>query len=124
MPVLLKMFLLSNRVPQVISCVALLSLGVVTGLSPIKNIRPSTGESSGPIEQNKKRAQLSPASIDINHASAQDFAHLPGVGPELARRIVAYRDKHGPFRRVEDLLVIRGIGPKKWRVLRNYLRVG
>ena len=62
--------------------------------------------------------------IDINQASEEDFAKLPGVGPELARRIVAFREKHGPFRRVEDLLVIRGIGHKKWRKIRPYLRVG
>ncbi|MBZ5516957.1 MAG: helix-hairpin-helix domain-containing protein [Acidobacteriia bacterium] len=62
--------------------------------------------------------------LDINRATAQDFAQLPEIGPKLAQRIVAYREKHGPFRRVEDVLVIRGIGPKKWRKIRPYLRVG
>ncbi|HEV2350051.1 MAG TPA: helix-hairpin-helix domain-containing protein [Terriglobia bacterium] len=61
--------------------------------------------------------------IDINRATAKDFAKLPGVGPELARRIVDYRSKHGTFHRVEDLLAIRGIGPRKWRALKPYLRV-
>jgi competence protein ComEA len=61
--------------------------------------------------------------LDINQASQGDFAQLPGLGPELARRIIAYRNKHGRFQRVEDLLAIRGIGPKKWRALRPYLRV-
>lgn len=46
--------------------------------------------------------------IDINRASAEEFTKLPGVGPALARRIVAFREKHGSFRRVEDLLAIRG----------------
>lgn len=80
----------------------------------------------GRADQNEIQKNLNKyrqASIDINRASAEDFIHLPGVGPELARRIVAYRVKHGVFRRVEDLLIIRGIGPKKWRVLRPYLRV-
>jgi competence protein ComEA len=62
--------------------------------------------------------------IDINQATAEDFQKLPGIGPELARRIVAFRKKHGPFRRVEDLLVIRGIGHKKWKAIRPYLKVG
>jgi competence ComEA-like helix-hairpin-helix protein len=62
--------------------------------------------------------------LDINRASADDFATLPGIGPKLAGQIVAYREKHGPFRRVEDLLVIRGIGPKKWKAIRPHLRVG
>lgn len=61
--------------------------------------------------------------IDINRASTDDFEKLPGVDPKLARQIVAYRSKHGSFHRVEDLLVIRGIGAKKWRALRPYLCV-
>lgn len=62
--------------------------------------------------------------IDINQATAEDFQKLPGIGPALAGRIVAYRKKHGPFRRVEDLLVVRGIGHKKWKAIRPYLKVG
>lgn len=61
--------------------------------------------------------------IDINRASVEEFTKLPGIGPALARRIVAFRERHGPFRRVEDLLAIRGIGRKKWKAIRAYLRV-
>ena len=62
--------------------------------------------------------------IDINQATAEDFQKLPGIGPALAGRIVAYRKKHGPFRRVEDLLIVRGIGHKKWKAIRPYVKVG
>ena len=62
--------------------------------------------------------------LEINQASAADFATLPGIGPKLAGQIVAYREKHGAFRRVEDLLVLRGIGPRKWKAIRPHLRVG
>ena len=75
-------------------------------------------------EQRNKPADTSARVIDINQASAEDFAKLPGIGPKLANRIVAFRQKHGPFRRTEDLLAIRGLGPKKWKALRPYLRVG
>ncbi len=66
----------------------------------------------------------SPPVIDINRASAEDFARLPGVGPKLAQQIVAYRTRQGPFRRVEDLMVIKGIGSKKWHALRPFVCVG
>ncbi len=79
-----------------------------------------TGQTSRSPDSQPKR-EIAP--IDVNHASAEDFATLPGIGPELARRIVAHREKHGPFRRVEDLLVIRGIGRKKWKAIRPFLRV-
>lgn len=51
--------------------------------------------------------------INLNTASAEDFDTLPGVGPSLARAVVAYRSVHGPFRRVEDLLSVPGIGRSK-----------
>lgn len=73
--------------------------------------------------ETKVSPKLPAEAIDINAASAEDFKTLPGIGPELARRIVTYREKHGPFRRVEDLLAIRGIGHKKWKAIRPYLRV-
>ena len=68
--------------------------------------------------------QLTPGVLDVNLASAADFDTLPGIGPALAGRIVTFREKHGPFRRIEDLLVIPGIGSKKWKAMRAYLRVG
>jgi len=80
------------------------------------------GDEAAQKQRNVKQSPVT--ALDINQASADDFATLPGIGPKLAGRIVAYREKHGPFRRVEDLLAIRGIGPKKWRAIRPYLRVG
>lgn len=62
--------------------------------------------------------------IDINKATADDLQKLPGIGPSLAKQIVAYREKNGPFRRVEDLMVIKGIGFKKWKQIRPYVRIG
>jgi competence protein ComEA len=75
------------------------------------------------LQSQGKAAQPQKATIDINKATANDFQKLPGIGPSLAKQIVAYREKHGPFRRVEDLMVIRGIGFKKWKQIRPYVRV-
>jgi competence protein ComEA len=51
--------------------------------------------------------------VHINQAGAEEMQRLPGVGPVLAERIVAYRDQHGPFENVEDLLDVPGIGEAK-----------
>ena len=48
--------------------------------------------------------------LDINGASSSDFAMLPRIGPSLAKRIVAFREKRGRFNRVTDLGDVRGIG--------------
>ena len=47
--------------------------------------------------------------IDLNAATAQDLEDLAGVGPVLSNRIVAYREQHGPFRSIDDLLAVKGI---------------
>ncbi len=57
--------------------------------------------------------------VRVNRASATELEALPGVGPVLAARIAAYRDEHGPFRTVEDLLDVAGIGEGKLATLRD-----
>lgn len=57
--------------------------------------------------------------IDLNLASASELEVLPGVGPVLASRIVAYRDDHGFFGSVEDLLDVPGIGEAKLDGMRD-----
>jgi comEA protein len=62
--------------------------------------------------------------IDINAASAKELEELPGVGPATANAIVQFRAKSGRFRRVEDLLAIRGISETKLDKMRPYIVVG
>ncbi len=61
--------------------------------------------------------------LDLNTATAQELEALPGIGPVLAQRIVAYRAQYGPFRTVEDLLAVRGIGPVLLEKIRPYVYV-
>lgn len=79
----------------------------------------AAGQSDKTAEVKESKAPV----LDINRASAQDFATLPGIGPKLAARIVAYRKRHGPFRRTQDLIVIRGMSARKWRAIRSRLMV-
>ena len=58
--------------------------------------------------------------VNLNTASAEELQRLPGVGASRAAAIVEYRDQH-PFRRVEELMRIRGIGRKTFRRLRPML---
>jgi competence protein ComEA len=59
-----------------------------------------------------------PGSININAAGAAELRRLPGIGPALAERILAFRAGHGRFRSIDGLSAVRGIGPKKLEKLR------
>jgi len=61
--------------------------------------------------------------IDLNAATFKELQELPGVGPVTAQRIIEARQKSGRFRRVEDLLAIRGISTKRLDALRPYVTV-
>jgi len=61
--------------------------------------------------------------ININTASEKELEELPGIGRGLAERIVEHREKYGPFRRPEHLIMVRGISDKRFRALRDSITV-
>lgn len=67
--------------------------------------------------------EQSPQKIDINRAEPWLLEALPGIGEVLAQRIVDYRSENGPFRRIEDLLKVSGIGEATLEKIRDYITV-
>ncbi len=65
----------------------------------------------------------SPQKIDINRAEPWLLESLPGIGEVLAQRIVDYRNEHGLFKRIEDLLNVSGIGPATFEKIKDYITV-
>jgi competence protein ComEA len=61
--------------------------------------------------------------VDLNRADVAELDRLPGIGPVLAGRIVEHRARHGPFRRVEELRAVRGVGPRLLERLRPRVMV-
>jgi len=74
-------------------------------------------------------SSLSPASrsahgrLDLNRAGLEDLLRLPGIGPELAGRILEFRQRSGGFRELDDLLAVPGIGPGIVEKIRNQVRI-
>ncbi len=58
------------------------------------------------------------AGVNLNTATAEELAKLPCVGPKIAQAIVEYRSTHGPFKSVEELLNVKGIGCKRLERIR------
>jgi len=61
--------------------------------------------------------------LDLNTATVEELQQLPTVGPAAAKAIVRFREKSGPFRKVEDLLAVRGFTQKRLKTLRPYITV-
>jgi len=64
-----------------------------------------------------------PRPLDLNRASVDQIARLPGVGPSLARRIVDERERVGRFDSPDSLRGVLGLGPKKLAALREHVTV-
>jgi competence ComEA-like helix-hairpin-helix protein len=79
-------------------------------------------------QQSDSRNQIASSSqaakrVNINTASARELEQLPGIGKALAERIIEHREKYGPFRRAEHLIIVRGISDRKFRALRDLITV-
>jgi competence protein ComEA len=61
--------------------------------------------------------------ININTASVEEIAKLEKIGPSYADRIVQYRKEHGPFEKPEDLMKVKGIGPKTFELNKKKITV-
>lgn len=83
---------------------------------------PEYSASAGEREQTD--SLLEGEVIDLNTAGVADLERLPGIGSARARAIVEYRQEHGDFRSVDDLLNVDGIGPGILEKLRTYVTVG
>jgi competence protein ComEA len=77
---------------------------------------------SAAVGANKKKPPARP--VNINTATSEELQQVPGIGPATAQKILQMRKSYGPFKSVDDLLAIRGLGQKRLDKMRKYLTVG
>ena len=81
----------------------------------VSNVRTRT--------QNNNNQNAGSNLVDVNHASEQELTKLKGVGPAIAKRIIDFRNNMGSFKTPEDLLQVRGIGPKTLEKMRPQILI-
>ncbi len=82
-----------------------------------------------PLTAQTKAAPMAPgaeasAPLNLNAATQAQLEKLPGIGPSVAMRILEYRQKNGAFKKVEDLMNVRGVGEKSFLKLKSLVTVG
>jgi competence protein ComEA len=85
-----------------------------TAFASVRGAKPAKGAEA---------ATTATGTINVNSASAEQIAFLPRVGLKLAERVVEYRKANGPFKKIEDLMEVKGVGEKLFVVLRPHLTV-
>lgn len=83
----------------------------------------SNGNQESPLTDGSP-AEAAAGGVNINTASPEELEKLPNIGPKLAQDIVEYRTEHGPFRRVEHLLLVNGISEARFREIRRFVTAG
>jgi competence protein ComEA len=74
-------------------------------------------------ESNAQREPNAAPRLNINTATSAELERLPGIGPAFAARIIAQRERYGPFRRVEHLLIVPGISERRFAEIRPFVTV-
>ncbi|MEN6357644.1 MAG: ComEA family DNA-binding protein [Armatimonadota bacterium] len=78
-------------------------------------------KSSGSKSSSDKLSRPGEGVVHINSASSEELERLPGVGPSTAQKIIDFRTQSGGFKSPEQMLDVKGIGPKKWEKMRAFV---
>jgi len=87
----------------------------------LASVAAAPGSVAAPVPARSAASEARP--VDLNTADSAALESIPGIGKSLSQRIVAFREKNGPFATVDDLLKVQGVGEKSIQKLRPYLTV-
>ncbi|HEX6961952.1 MAG TPA: helix-hairpin-helix domain-containing protein [Lacipirellula sp.] len=79
------------------------------------------GHRGGVVDIDRAPPLVAKFQVDVNHAEWPELIQLPGIGPTLAQRLVEVREQNGPFRDIEELSRVRGLGPRTLERIKPYL---
>lgn len=94
-------------------------LGIVGAVSAGQVSKAQSSKAPAKVAKVKEELR-----VDVNHADQSELAKLPGIGQQVAKRIIAYRTDNGPFQKTEELMNVRGIGEKTYLRLRPLVVLG
>lgn len=90
--------------------------------SDVSNVNSS--QKPGVEQASVSQSQSHERCVNLNAATAQELKDLPGIGDVMAQRIIDYRERHGGFRRTEDVIIVEGFSEKKYRAIADRICTG
>ncbi len=88
--------------------------GETTESVSVKTITQNPSQTQAPTQSGK---------INLNTASASSLDSLPGIGPSYAKRIIDYRETNGGFKAIEEVMNVKGIGPKTFEKMKDKITI-
>jgi competence protein ComEA len=116
-----------NRRELIVAALLVGALAAGAGLATLRRARILRLASACPVSVGHAAVESAGATLalplDLNSATAQQLEVLPGIGPVIAQRIVAFREQVGGFGSVRQLRDVGGIGPKRYAALQGLVIV-
>ncbi|PIE02871.1 MAG: hypothetical protein CSA81_05050 [Acidobacteria bacterium] len=94
---------------------------IITSLKVVLFLFPFAFAMAGEAPQVKQKAKAEV--VNINTATVEELTSLPRIGPEIAKRILEFRQEHKGFKKVEEIMNIKGIGTKTFNKLKPFIKV-
>jgi len=88
-----------------------------------KDAKSKTKKEETKQAQTEKTGEAKSDLVNINAASLEQLTTLPRVGPSIGQRILDFRKEHGQFKKLEELMNVKGIGPKTYEKLKELIRL-
>jgi competence protein ComEA len=96
---------------------------LLAALAPHLTLPPAPAARAPAVARAPAGGEVAGGTVDLNTARAEELERLPGIGPALARRLVEWRERNGPFRSVEAVAEVPGVGEKTVRRMAPLVRV-
>ena len=103
-----------------VTIVTLCLVSLVWGTQPVS---ASTPRPQGATAAQASSQSPAAVTVNLNTATQDQLEKLPGVGPKTAVRIIEYRQKNGGFKKIEELMNVRGVGEKSFLRIKSQLTV-
>lgn len=106
--------------------IALMLLAVAAmAVMPVAAAQQTKTTAGAPVKASRAKAAPAPTTpVNLNTATQAQLEALPGVGPKAAERLIEYRKQNGSFKKVEDLMNVKGFGEKTFLKLKPMITVG